>query len=40
MPRSKDAGSAIERKADRRIEVVIIAMERGRAKLYEEAIGR
>ena len=39
-PRSRDASSATERQADRRIEVVIIAMERGRAKLYEEAIKR
>ena len=39
-PRSSGVDSAIERKSDRRVEVVLIAMERSRAKLYDEAVGR
>ena len=34
-PRSSGSNSAVERRADRRVEAVIIAMERTRANLYE-----
>ena len=39
-PRSSGADSAIERRADRRVEAVIIAMERTRAHLYEAEVAR
>lgn len=38
--RSTDPGSAVERRLDRRIEVVIVAMERSRAKLYEQEVAK
>ncbi len=39
-PRSTGDGSALDRRLDRRVEAVIIAMERNRAKLYEAEVSR
>jgi chemotaxis protein MotB len=39
-PRSSGEDSALERRIDRRVEVVVVAMENGRAKLYEQEVAR
>lgn len=39
-PRSTDADSALDRRADRRVEAVLVAMERGRAELYDREVER
>lgn len=39
-PRSSGEDSALERRIDRRVEVIVVAMERGRAQLYEAEVAR